>query len=286
MKEAKSMSNAVVFAYSSVGVECLSVLLRHGVNISLVYTHEDDPNEVHWFKSVYDLAKSHNLNVRTDEPDFSVVQAAKPDVIFSFYYRSMIDMKILNLAPLGAFNMHGSLLPKYRGRACVNWAVLNGETQAGVTLHHMVARADAGNIVAQEAVEIGENDTAQDVFTRIIPAAGRVLEGSLDAILSGNAQGTPQDETQATKFGRRRPADGLIDWTKSAHEIHNLVRAVARPFPGAFTEQNGHKLMVWKTRVLKSIDDAVSSTSDAANTPAFIVKKPDGLLEILEWEIV
>ncbi len=280
------MSNAVVFAYSSVGVECLSVLLRHGVNISLVYTHEDDPNEVHWFKSVYDLAKSHNLNVRTDEPDFSVVQAAKPDVIFSFYYRSMIDMKILNLAPLGAFNMHGSLLPKYRGRACVNWAVLNGETQAGVTLHHMVARADAGNIVAQEAVEIGENDTAQDVFTRIIPAAGRVLEGSLDAILSGNAQGTPQDETQATKFGRRRPADGLIDWTKSAHEIHNLVRAVARPFPGAFTEQNGHKLMVWKTRVLKSIDDAVSSTSDAANTPAFIVKKPDGLLEILEWEIV
>lgn len=279
MKEEKTMSNAVVFAYSSVGVECLSVLLRHGVNISLVYTHEDDPNEVHWFKSVYDLAKSHNLNVRTDEPDFSVVQAAKPDVIFSFYYRSMIDMKILDIAPLGAFNMHGSLLPKYRGRACVNWAVLNGETQAGVTLHHMVARADAGNIVAQEAVEIGENDTAQDVFTRIIPAAGRVLERSLDAILSGNAEGTPQDETQATKFGRRRPADGLIDWTKSAHEIHNLVRAVAKPFPGAFTEHNGHKLMIWKTRVLKNIDEAKSY-------PAFIVKKPDGLLEILEWEIL
>ena len=279
MKEEKTMSNAVVFAYSSVGVECLSVLLRHGVNISLVYTHEDDPNEVHWFKSVYDLAKSHNLNVRTDEPDFSVVQAAKPDVIFSFYYRSMIDMKILDIAPLGAFNMHGSLLPKYRGRACVNWAVLNGETQAGVTLHHMVARADAGNIVAQEAVEIGENDTAQDVFTSIIPAAGRVLERSLDVILSGNAQGTPQDETQATKFGRRRPADGLIDWTKSAHEIHNLVRAVAKPFPGAFTECNGHKLMIWKTRVLKNIDEA-------ENYPAFIVKKPDGLLEVLEWEIV
>ena len=279
MKGEKLMSNAVVFAYSSVGVECLSVLLRHEVNISLVYTHEDDPNEVHWFKSVYDLAKSHNLTVRTDEPDFSVVAAAKPDVIFSFYYRSMIDMKILSLAPLGAFNMHGSLLPKYRGRACVNWAVLNGETQAGVTLHHMTARADAGNIVAQEAVPIGENDTAQDVFTRIIPAAGRVLEGSLDAILSGNAEGTPQDETQATKFGRRRPADGLIDWTKTAHEIHNLVRAVARPFPGAFTECNGHKLMIWKTRVLKNIDEAKSY-------PAFIVKKPDGLLEILEWEIL
>lgn len=273
------MPNAVVFAYSSVGVECLSVLLRHGVNISLVYTHEDDPNEEHWFKSVKDLAKSHSLNVRTDEPSFSVVEAAKPDVIFSFYYRAMIDMKILDLAPLGAFNMHGSLLPKYRGRACVNWAVLNGETQAGVTLHHMVARADAGNIVAQEAVPIGPDDTAQDVFNRIIPAAGRVLEGSLDAILAGNAEGTPQDESQATKFGRRRPADGLIDWTKSAREIHNLVRAVAKPFPGAFTEKDGHRVMIWRTKL-------ISSPDEATNTPAFIVRTHDGLLEILEWEIV
>ena len=273
------MPNAVVFAYSSVGAECLSVLLKHGVNISLVYTHEDDPNEEHWFKSVYELAKSHNIPVRTDEPDYSVVKAANPDVIFSFYYRAMIDMKILDLAPLGAFNMHGSLLPKYRGRACVNWAVLNGETQAGVTLHHMTARADAGNIVAQEAVPIGQDDTAQDVFNRIIPAAGRVLDRSLDAILSGNAEGTPQDESQATKFGRRRPADGLIDLTKSAREIHNLVRAVAKPFPGAFIEKDNHKIMVWRTRL-------ITSPEDAANIPAFIVKTKDGLLEILEWEIV
>lgn len=272
------MPNAVVFAYSSVGVECLSVLLRHGVNVSLVYTHEDDPNEEQWFESVYSLAKSHNLNVRTDEPELSAVLAAKPDVIFSFYYRSMIDMKILDVAPLGAFNMHGSLLPKYRGRACVNWAVLNGETQAGVTLHHMVARADAGNIVAQEAVPIGPDDTAQDVFSRIIPAAGRVLDGSLDAILSGKAEGTPQDESQATKFGRRRPADGLIDWTKSAREIHNLVRAVTHPFPGAFTEKDGHKVMVWRTKLLTSPEEAVK-------TPALIVKTDDGLIEILDWEI-
>ena len=274
------MNNAVVFAYSSVGVECLSVLLKHEdeLNISLVYTHEDDPNEEHWFESVYDLAKSHNIPVRTDEPDYSVVEAAKPDVIFSFYYRSMIDMKILDLAPLGAFNMHGSLLPKYRGRACVNWAVLNGESQAGVTLHHMAVRADAGNIVAQEAVPIGQDDTSQDVFNRIIPAAGRVLESSLDAILSGSAEGTPQDESQATKFGRRRPSDGLIDLTKTAKEIHNLVRAVARPFPGAFIEKDNHKVMIWRTHL-------ISSPDDAANTPAFILKTRDGLLEVLEWEI-
>ena len=178
------MASAVVFAYSSVGYECLSVLLKRGVNVKLVYTHEDDPGENQWFSSVYNLAKSNNIPVRTDSPSEEIVRGVNPDVIFSFYYRAMIDMKILDVAPLGAFNMHGSLLPKYRGRACVNWAVLNGETQAGVTLHHMTARADAGNIVGQEAVTIGTDETAHDVFMKIIPAAGRLLERCLGDILA------------------------------------------------------------------------------------------------------
>ena len=272
------MSDAVVFAYSSVGYECLSVLIRRGVNVKLVYTHEDDPNEEHWFSSVRELAEKNSIPFRTDTPSVEAVSAVKPDVIFSFYYRSMIPMNILDLAPLGAFNMHGSLLPKYRGRACVNWAVLNGETEAGVTLHHMTARADAGNIVGQEAVDIGSKETAHDVFMKIVPAAGRLLERCLDDILAGNAEGTPQDDTQATKFGRRTPADGIIDWTKSAREIHNLVRAVAKPFPGAFTFHDGHKIMIWKTRVLDSIPTGAENS--------LLVKTKDGLLEILEWEIV
>ncbi len=272
------MADAVVFAYSSVGCECLSVLLRHGVNVKLIYTHEDDPNEEHWFKSVREIAVKNNIPFRTDTPEFSVVKDAAPDVIFSFYYRSMIPMDILNIAPLGAFNMHGSLLPRYRGRACVNWAVLNGETETGVTLHHMAARADAGNIVGQEAVSIGPDETAHDVFLKIIPASGRLLERCLNDILSGNAEGTKQDDSTATKFGRRTPADGIIDWSKSAAEIHNLVRAVAKPFPGAFTFHDGHKIMIWKTKL---IHDNITQ-----NTPAFIVKTGDGLIEILEWEIV
>ncbi|MBR6902243.1 MAG: formyltransferase, partial [Synergistaceae bacterium] len=161
------MANAVVFAYSSVGYECLSVLLKRGVNVTLVYTHEDDPAETQWFKSVYNLAVKNNLKVLTNEPDIETVKVAKPDVIFSFYYRNIIDMKVLELAPMGAFNMHGSLLPKYRGRACVNWAVLNGETETGVTLHHMTSRADQGNIVDQQAVSINPDETAIEVFEKI-----------------------------------------------------------------------------------------------------------------------
>ena len=278
-------ARAAVFAYSSVGCECLRVLLDRGVDVVLVYTHADDPGEEQWFDSVYELARSRGLEAAAPdslEGEEERVRAAAPDVIFSFYYRSLIPMSILDLAPLGAFNMHGSLLPRYRGRACVNWAVLNGETETGVTLHHMTARADRGNIVDQMAVPIGPEDTAHDVFLKLIPAAGTVLARSLDAILAGNAPGTPQDESKATLFGRRRPADGLMDWTKSARELYNLVRAVAWPFPGAFTSCGGRKLMVWRTRA------ADGEAQDGAMPGTVLSPRPlrvatgRGTLEVLE----
>lgn len=249
---------AVVFAYSSVGCICLRALLERGVEVAAVYTHEDDPGEERWFDSVADLARARGLAVltpeRLDGAEEERLRALAPDLIFSFYYRSLIPERILRLAPLGAFNMHGSLLPRYRGRACVNWAVLNGETETGVTLHHMTARADRGRIVDQASVPIGPEDTAHDVFLKLIPLAGTVLRRSLPAILAGRAEGVEQDESRATTFGRRRPSDGLMDWTGSAHALHDLVRAVAPPFPGAFTFVEGRKLFVWRTRVPEGAD--------------------------------
>lgn len=249
---------AVVFAYSSVGCVCLRTLLEGGVEVAAVYTHEDDPGEERWFDSVADLARDRGLAVLTpdllDGAEEERIRALAPDLIFSFYYRSLIPEWVLRLAPLGAFNMHGSLLPRYRGRACVNWAVLNGETETGVTLHHMTARADRGRIVDQASVPIGPEDTAHDVFLKLIPLAGTVLRRSLPAILAGRAEGVEQDESRATTFGRRRPADGLLEWTGSARALHDLVRAVAPPFPGAFTFVAGRKLFVWRTRVPEGAD--------------------------------
>ena len=248
----------VVFAYSSVGCVCLRTLLEAGVEVAAVYTHEDDPGEERWFDSVADLARARGLAVLApallDGVEEERIRALAPDVIFSFYYRSLIPERILRLAPLGAFNMHGSLLPRYRGRACVNWAVLNGETETGVTLHHMTARADRGRIVDQASVPIGPEDTAHDVFLKLIPLAGTVLRRSLPAILAARAEGVEQDESRATTFGRRRPSDGLMDWTGSARALHDLVRAVAPPFPGAFTFWEGRKLFVWRTRVPEGAD--------------------------------
>jgi methionyl-tRNA formyltransferase len=249
------VKRAVVFAYSSIGCECLAELLASGLDVAALFTHEDDPGEEKWFLSVRALADESSIPAltpdRLGEAEANFIRDLQPDLIFSFSYRLVIPAAILELAPLGAFNIHGALLPRYRGRACVNWAVLNGETMTGVTLHHMTARVDEGRIVDQEPVPIGPDETAHDVFKKMIPAARLVLRRSLPDILEGTARGREQDESSATYYGRRRPEDGQIDWPKPARDVHNLVRALTHPFPGAFTFINGRKLFVWGAKPLE-----------------------------------
>jgi methionyl-tRNA formyltransferase len=246
------LTSAAVFAYHDVGVRCLQVLLDAGIDLRLVVTHADDPAERVWFASVAELARARHLQTLVD-PDPAEIErrlrAAAPDFLFSFYYRRMLPPALLALAPSGAFNMHGSLLPRHRGRAPVNWAVLLGDTETGATLHEMVAKPDAGRIVDQQAVPIGPDDTALDVFRRVTDAAESVLRRSLPRLVAGTAELRPQSLARGSYHGGRRPEDGRIDWSKRAAEIHNLVRAVAPPFPGAFTEDGGQRRMILRTRI-------------------------------------
>ena len=210
------------------------MLLDAGVEVPLVVTHKDDPNETRWYGSVFEFSKKHHLSVLAD-PAIETLDVGSPDLIFSFYYRSMLPMPLLQKARLGAFNMHGSLLPKFRGRAPLNWAILKGETETGVTLHEMVEKPDAGRIVDQQAVPIGPDENAVEVFRRMAEAAEAVLKRSIRSLLAGKPDYRPNELSKGSYYGRRRPEDGRIDWSKSAKEIHDLVRAVAPPFPGAFS---------------------------------------------------
>lgn len=245
---------AVVFAYSDVGDRCLRVLHARGVEVALVVTHRDRPGEVLWFARVADTAEELGLSVLHVE-DVGVdglhaaVEHARPDVIFSFYFRSMLPMRILELAPCGAFNMHGSMLPRYRGRAPTNWAVLHGESETGATLHEMVAKADAGRIVDQQAVPILPDDTAAQVFTKVTVAAEIVLWRSLASITQKHIAYRQNDLSHGSYFGSRTPEDGRIDWARPAAEIYNLVRAVAPPYPGAFTDIATSRLVVAEARL-------------------------------------
>ena len=242
------MATAVVFAYHDVGARCLRALLDAGVAVPLVVTHRDDPKERVWFASVAALARSRGIETLEDPGASRIADRLRqvgPDFVFSFYYRRMLPPEILAAAKRGAFNMHGSLLPKYRGRAPVNWAVLHGETETGATLHEMTAQPDAGRIVDQQAVPIGPDDTAAEVFRRVSDAAEIVLRRSIKPLLEGTAALKPNELSRGSYFSGRKPEDGRIDWRKSAREIHNLVRAVAPPYPGAFCD----RLEVFRTKM-------------------------------------
>ncbi|MEJ2721702.1 MAG: formyltransferase [bacterium] len=241
---------AVVFGYHDVGVRGLAVLLSLGIDVPLVVTHEDDPNENIWFGSVADLASLNDIPViKPDDPNapdvVEKVGACRPDWIFSFYYRRMLSEELLALPTRGASNLHGSLLPRYRGRVPINWAVLHGESQTGASLHRMELKPDAGPLVDQEAVAILPNDTAYDVFQKVTGAAERVLLRSVPAMRAGRLVETPLNLEAGSYFGRRRPEDGRIDWTRTAWEIHNLIRAVAPPYPGAFFDTDGSRVHIY-----------------------------------------
>lgn len=276
----------LVFAYHDVGYECLALLLARSVEVVAVFTHDDDPGEQVWFKSVAQMARTRGVAVHTpptiNTPDWIArIRDLRPDLILSFYYRQLIPTEVLNLARLGAYNMHGSLLPKYRGRAPVNWAVLRGEPETGATLHVMVRRPDAGDIVDQERVPIGAEETAREVFNKVAAAARTVLERQLDNLLAGRAPRRPQDDAQASYFGGRRPDDGRIDWRLEARAVFNLIRAVTHPYPGAFTDIGGRRLYVWWARPRMTEQGVPGEVLSAA---PLTIACGGGVLDVLEWQ--
>ncbi|AOX99329.1 formyltransferase [Jeongeupia sp. USM3] len=262
------MTRAVVFAYHNVGVRSLRVLLAQGVQIDLVVSHEDNPAENIWFGSVAQLCRDHDIPCITptdpNTPEIEArIAALAPDFVFSFYYRHMLKAPILAAPTRGAFNLHGSLLPKYRGRVPVNWAIIHGETESGVTLHVMNVKPDNGAIVDQVAVPILPDDTAHDVFEKVTVAGELCLIRALPKLIAGTATFTPQDLRLGGYFGGRKAEDGRINWRQSATQLHNLVRAVTRPYPGAFSDTGRGRLTLWRSRCVDTAPAQPDATGAA-----------------------
>ena len=274
----------VVFAYAEMGCAGISALLNAGYEISAIFTHSDTGTESHFFDSVARLAAEQGIPVYAPEDVnhplwVDRIKTMAPDYIFSFYYRALLNDCILSCARLGTFNLHGSLLPKYRGRAPLNWVLVNGETETGVTLHRMVKRADAGDIVAQQRVAIDEQDNALTLHRKLVACATQVLEGALPAVKRGDIVTTPQNEREATVVGRRTPEDGRIKWEQPAHTVNNLVRAVTYPWPGAFAYAGTVKFVVWKSRVHSTEHQAKPGT--VLSVEPFLIACAEGALEVV-----
>lgn len=282
---------AVVFAYHDVGVDCLKALLAAGIQVDLVVTHEDDPNENVWFGSVSKLCTEKHIPYVTPSATelqslIPQLQTLSPDYIFSFYYRNMIPAEILACANIAALNMHGSLLPKYRGRAPVNWAILHGETKTGATLHVMEMKPDAGDIVGQTEVNIGPDETATEVFAKVSHAAVKVMNTVLPQLIQGNVPRKANPLSQGSYFGGRKPSDGQIRWEQTAYQVHNLVRAVAPPYPGAFTDWRGQTMIVARSSLTGPFPEKLDLGAcgiQVVDNRVFGICGDHTVIEILEW---
>jgi methionyl-tRNA formyltransferase len=281
----------VVFAYHNVGHDCLKYLIENNEEIAAVFTHRDNTDEEIFFRSVAELARQNHIPCYfpedISEPKWAArIREIAPDIIFSFYYRLMIPGEILSIPKLGAMNMHGSLLPKYRGRCPVNWVIINGETETGVTLHYMVENPDAGDIVAQKKVQINFEDTAYTLMGKIEKAAVQLLQETWPLIKEGRHKRIKQDLSRGSYFGGRKPEDGLIDWKKRSIEVYNLIRAVTHPYPGAFTFYGDRKVFIWKVAIVEGPGGAGTSPgSILIKRGELYVQTGDGLLQVLRAQV-
>ena len=291
MSKPNAPIRALVFAYHDVGVGCIKALLDAGIQIELVVTHTDDPQETIWFASVAALCQERGIPyIQPDGRDLlSLLPQFKkiaPDYIFSFYYRHLIPAEILATARIAALNMHGSLLPRYRGRAPVNWAILHGETETGASLHFMEAKPDAGDIVGQAAVPIGPDEDATTVFAKVSGAAVQVMQAALPELLMGRVRKIPNELAKGSYFGGRKPEDGRIQWSQDALQVHNLIRAVAPPYPGAFTDWQGKRMVIAKSQlnpVLPSSLDLGQPGVQVVDNRVFGICGSRQAIEITQW---
>ena len=244
----------IVLAYHNIGCAGIRALLAHGYEIQAIFTHLDNPHEHVWFDSVAELAAANNIAVYAPEDInhplwVQKIQEMQPDILFSFYYRKMVSREILAIPPAGCINLHGSLLPRYRGRCPVNWVLIHGERETGMSLHYMTPQPDDGDIIGQRRVLIDDADTALTLFGKLELAATALLDDQLPKIKAGDNERIPQDHAQASYYGGRQPRDGAIDWRQSAVAVRNLVRAVTKPYPGAFTYLVNKKCILWQVAV-------------------------------------
>jgi methionyl-tRNA formyltransferase len=250
------------FGYSQLGFRAVDLLVSAGYQVAAVVTHRDDPAENRWYRTPAEAAEEHRLPLCYVEDLGSgggqarqasrraalgeIAARLAPDLVLSVFFRELLPGEVLAASRIAALNLHPSLLPAYRGRAPINWVLVNGEDTTGITLHHMVERADAGDIVAQRAVAVAPRETALSLYHKLEAEGVALLAETLPLVAAGRAARQPQDEARASYFGRRRPEDGRIDWSWPARRIDCLVRAVAPPWPGAIAEIEGRRVLIYQ----------------------------------------
>lgn len=249
--------NVIFFGTSEFAVSAFSALLASRHKILAVVCAPDKGKgrgQIVSLSPIKALAKSKNLPIlqpaNLREPQFiQFLKAQAPDLFIVCAYGKILTKEVLAIPLKYAINLHGSLLPKYRGAAPINWAIINGERQSGVTLFKMDEYMDKGEVLLRKSVEISLTDTSVTLAEKLARLSGAALIEALDLIEQGKAVFSKQDESQVSFAPKLKKEDGLIDWASAAWQIHNRIRGLA-PWPGAFTYLGGKLLKIWESKVI------------------------------------
>lgn len=272
--------NLFLFIGSRRGFAVLKRLLDHGASIGGILCLIEDAHEEAFHPRVTALATQHQIPIfYSNEVKPSgyadVLRNIQPDIAFAAGWRHLIPKDAWVVPPKGTLILHDSLLPRYRGFAPMNWAIINGETETGVTLFYIAEEVDAGPIVDQLVAPVSLQDNARTVDERIISLYEEIIVKNLPALQAGTAKAVPQDESFASYTCKRTPEDGEIDWRQSSLAIHNLVRGLTHPFPGAYTSLRGRRLFVWEAALSDRNQHYVGSI------PGRLIGRHNGRIEVL-----
>jgi methionyl-tRNA formyltransferase len=257
-------------------ITCKQLLNKH--NVSFIMTDKNSGD-------IIQLAKEHNVKLYIGNPrnqlaaDF--ISDKEVDVLISINYLFIINQNLIDVAEVWAFNIHGSLLPKYRGRTPHVWAIINDEKEAGITAHKIDNNCDTGEVIKQVKVNIEEHDTGADILSKYQNLYFPLIESILVDVNSGHLSCFKQDNTKATFFGKRTPDDGKINWDWQLNRIRNWVRAQAYPYPGAFSYFNNEKIIIDKIEKSDIGFDQDLQNGTILSTNPLIVKCPNTAVEII-----
>src|SRR3989344_3119510 len=273
------MSREIFVGGKEKGLLALEQLIALDANVVHAYILKEDDHEPDKFSpQIMALSEKHKIPfalTKSIKNEFETINALKPDLIVVYQWRSLIPNSILNVPKFGCICVHEALLPKYRGFAPVNWVVINGEPTTGVTLFYLNEGIDSGDIIAQRKIKIGKDETAYEVYQKAVDISISLLKEYHDDILQGKAPRVKQHETRATYGCPRTPEDGKVNWGSGNVSIHNLVRGLSYPYPGAFCYYKGEKIIIQKSSIL-------AQKKWVGNVPGRIMGRfPNGSVEVL-----
>ncbi len=281
--------NIVFMGTPDFAVPSLSILYDHGFVIQAVVTAPDKPRgrgqEIS-YTPIKKYALSHSLPVlqpdRLDDPSFvRALQEFAPDCIVVVAFR-ILPPQVLTIPKLGAFNLHASLLPKYRGAAPIQWALIKGESETGVTTFFLKEKIDTGNIILQARIHIGENEIAGELYDRLMILGAEAVLSTARLIERGETKPQPQNDDEATPAPKIFREHCAIDWIKPVREVHNFIRGLS-PIPGAFTHYGGNLLKIYRTRICSESESGPSGRAMIEND-SLKVFAGLGTLEVLELQ--